>query len=97
MRDSFWVAVVAVALAIAAPVRAQQSPASTTQPSAPPAPSPHGAHMHHHAVHHHRHGVHHAAARESTADQLNRQELAHLDVGGTPRLTMPEGGKAISK
>jgi hypothetical protein len=47
----------------------------------------------------HHHGLHHAAApRVSEADQLNRQELAHLqDVGGTPLLRMPSGGKVLSK
>ena len=92
MKRSFRVAVVAVALAIAAPVWAQ-APAITTPPSANSGPSPNRAHAPHHAVHHH-----HGASRGSTADQLSREELAHLqDVGGTPVLRMPSGGRVLSK
>jgi hypothetical protein len=91
MKRSFRVAVVTVALAIAAPVRAQ-TPASTTPPSTHSGPSPTHSQTHHHAMHHA------AAPRVSEADQLNRQELAHLqDVGGTPVLRMPSRGKVISK
>ena len=96
MKHSLRIVVAVAALAIAAPVRAQ-SPASAAPPNAYTVPSPPGAHMHHHAMHRHR-AVHHTAVRESTADRLNRQELAHLqDVGGTPVLRMPVGGKVLSK
>ena len=107
MKQLLCVAAVAAVLANAPPVRAQ-APASTAPPPASMAPpsassfpstrrSPlHHTHLAHHTAHHH--ALHHGSApRVSEADQLNRQELAHLDVGGTPLLRMPAGGKVISK
>jgi hypothetical protein len=100
MKQLLWVAAVAVLMAIATSVRAQAPanttppPAGTNPPSASSTPSPGGdmggaapssqGHTHHHAARHRHHHVHHAAAQPQ-------------DVGGTPVIRMPAGGKAVSK
>src|SRR5690242_9873132 len=85
------------AIAISAPVWAQSTTPSATPPAAYSDPSPRGdtsseraapshhqARVHHTRTHHTR--THHntAAARSGTADQLNQQELATFQAGGSP-------------
>jgi hypothetical protein len=77
---------IAAALAIAAPVWAQNAPMSPSAPaaSAPAAPAAAGKQRHHRAVHHRmaRHGRAAKANPNAMANELNREELTRLQGGG---------------
>jgi hypothetical protein len=105
MKNLLTGVAIAAALAISAPVLAQNVPGpkasgggsqaqTPMKPMAPAAGKPmaKGAMMHHHHVMHH----HMASSNDSMTEQLNQQELARLQGGGgaTPAAPMaPESGR----